>query len=95
MVLSNPCAGPSPRIKISFFLLSICIDELISALKIMKFFPVLPSGNENSECKSNPIPQPVYTYLIGSAFLANLTPPNKQSFKVKSVFKPCDHVSNS
>ena len=34
-------------------------------------------------------------YLSGSAFLVNLTPPNKQSFKVKSEFKYRDHVSNS
>ena len=33
--------------------------------------------------------------LSGSAFLANLTPPNKQSFKLKSELKPRDHVSNS
>ena len=35
------------------------------------------------------------TYLSGSAFLANLTPSNKQSFKVKSEFKSRNHVSNS
>ena len=34
-------------------------------------------------------------YLSESAFLANLTPPNKQSSKVKSEFKSRDHVSNS
>ena len=56
---------------------------------------MLPSGNENSEHESNPIPQTVYTYLSGSAFLANLAPPNKQSFKAKSEFKYIDHVSNS
>ena len=28
-------------------------------------------------------------------FLANSTPPNKQSFKVKLIFKSPDHVSNS
>ena len=47
---------PLARIKISFFLLSICRDELISTSKIIKFLPKLPSGNENSEHKSNPIP---------------------------------------
>ena len=36
MVSSNHCVGPSPRIKMSFFLLSICTDELIPASKIMK-----------------------------------------------------------
>ena len=61
----------------------------------MTFLPMLPSGNENSERESNLIPYPVYTYLSGSAFLTNLTPPNKQSFTVKSEFKSRDHVSNS
>ena len=28
LISSNPCAGPSPRIKISFPLLSTCTDEL-------------------------------------------------------------------
>ena len=56
---------------------------------------MLPLGNENSEPESNPIPWPLYTYLAGSVFLANLTPPNKQSYKLKSVFKFHDHISNS
>ena len=34
-------------------------------------------------------------YLAWSAFLANLPPANKQSFKVKLEFKSHDHVSNS
>ena len=34
-------------------------------------------------------------YLSGQTFLGNLTPPNKQSFKVKSEFKSHDHASNS
>ena len=32
-------------------------------------------------------------YLSGLAFLANLTPPNKQFFKLKSESKSLDHVS--
>ena len=91
---SNPWVGPSPRIEISFFLLSICTDEFISTPKIMTFLPMLLSDNENSErnwilCCS------LYLHLSGSAFLASLRDPKKQSFKVKSVFKYCDHVSNS
>ena len=43
---------------------------------------MLLSGNENFQCKPNPIPQPVYTYFSRSALAANLTPPNKQS-KIK------------
>ena len=34
-------------------------------------------------------------YLSGSAFSANLSPPNKPSFKVKSEFKYRDHVPHS
>ena len=56
MVSSNPYVGPSPRIKISLFLLSICTDEFISAQKIMTFFPKLPSINKNSERELNPMP---------------------------------------
>ena len=67
---------PSPRTKISFVLLSICTDELISTPKRIKPLPILP-------------------YLSASAFLDNLTPPNKQSFKVKLEFKSHDHVPNS
>ena len=51
-----PLFGPSPRIKKHFLLLSTCADELISAPKIMTFFPVVGSGNENSERESNPMP---------------------------------------
>ena len=95
MVSTNPCVGPFPRIKIYFSLLSICTDELISTPKIRTFLPTLLSGNENSEWESNPIPQQVHMYLSRSAYLANLTPPNKQSFQVKSEFEFYDHVSNS
>ena len=34
-------------------------------------------------------------YLCGSAFLANLANPTKQSFKVKLEFKYRDYVSSS
>ena len=56
VVSSNPCVSPSPRTKISFFLLSTWTDELISAPKIMPFLPMLPIVNENSERESNPMP---------------------------------------
>ena len=55
-VSSNLCFWPKPGIQIFFSLLSICTDELISTPKIMTFLPLLPSGNENSERDSNPIP---------------------------------------
>ena len=56
VVSSNACVGPSPRIKISLFLLSTCTDELISAPTVMTFLSTLPSVNENSEGQSNPMP---------------------------------------
>ena len=53
VVSFNPGFGPSLRIKILLFLLSICAIELISFRKIMAFFLLLPSVNENSERESN------------------------------------------
>ena len=35
---SNPCVGPFPRIKMSFFLLTMRAEELISIPKIITFF---------------------------------------------------------
>ena len=45
--------------------------------------------------ESNPMPKPLYLYLSQSVFSVSFTNPNKQSFKVKSVFTSDDHVSNS
>ena len=61
---------------------------------IMIFLPTLLLGDENSECESNPITLPVYTYFSRSACLANVTVPIKQFFKVKSEVKLRDHASN-
>ena len=55
VVSSNPWAYPSPKIKISFPLLSTYTDEVISAAKMMTFSPKVPSLNENSEGKSSPM----------------------------------------
>ena len=76
-VCSNPCVGPFPRIKISFFLLSIFADEFISTPKIIRFL-LTPLPNEKRPCLSNPNKQPEYPYLSISAFLVNLTAPNEQ-----------------
>ena len=76
-MLSNPCVGPLPRIKISFFLFLIFVEELISTPKMITFLPIsLPTGKD--VFLSNPIPYPEYSYLLISAFLVNLTGPNKQ-----------------
>ena len=53
------------------------LDELISAPKIMTFLPMLPFINKNFERESNPMPQPLYLYLSGSAFLVSF------SFKIR------------
>ena len=42
----NPCVCPLTKIKISFPLLSVCTNELISTLKRITFLPMLPSGKE-------------------------------------------------
>ena len=77
MVSSNPCVGSSPRIKISFPLLSLYTYQLILSPKIMAFFLKFPLVNKNFAWKSNPMPQPVYLYLSRSAFLVSSTDPNK------------------
>ena len=87
MVSSDPRVGLSPRMKISLPLLSTCKDELISAPKIMTFFLMVASSNENSERESNPMLQLLYLYLCRSAFLVSFTDPNKQLPNLKSVFK--------
>ena len=46
IVSSNHYVGPSTRIKVSFPLLPICTDVLISTSKIMTFLSMLPSDNE-------------------------------------------------
>ena len=87
MVSSNSYVGPSPRINISFPLLSTRTDEPISAPKIMTFFPKLPSVNKNSERESNPMSLPVYLYLSRSAFLVSFKDPNKQLPNAKSLMQ--------
>ena len=58
VVLSDPCIGLSPRTKISFLLLSIRTDELLSTPKIITFFAKSKFECEESEQESNPIPYP-------------------------------------
>ena len=58
VVLSNPCVGPSPKTKIYFSLLSVCVDELFSTPKVITLLP--KSNFENKKCDGelNPIPYP-------------------------------------
>ena len=79
---SNPCVGILPRIKISFFLLWIFVDELISTPKIITFRPVPTLGRGKNPCLSNPIPYPKYLYWSISSVLVKLTAPNKPFYSV-------------
>ena len=55
--------------------------------KNIYIFPVLPCVNTNTKQESNPMPEPQYLYLPGSAFLVSYTDSNKQLFNVKPVFE--------
>ena len=59
-VSSNPCVGPLPKMEIYFFLLSIFVDELISAPEIVIFLPVSLLGCEKNPSLSNAISYPEY-----------------------------------
>ena len=61
----------------------------------MTFLPMLPPGKKNFERESNPHTITSIHIFIRISILANLTPPTKQPFKLKSEFKYHDHVSNS
>ena len=82
-------------IKISLFLLLACTDELISTPKIMTFLPQSKFGIEKCERESDPTPYLEEEYLLGIAFLVSFTALKKQSFRVNSAFKSCDHAVNS
>ena len=64
----------------------------VNSLKIMKFYPVALSVNENSEQESNPMLYLLYLHLSRPAFLVSFTDPNKQLLNVKSVFRSPNHV---
>ena len=51
----NPYVGPFLRIKMYFFLLSIFVDELISAPRTITFPVIPPLGCDKNPCLSNPI----------------------------------------
>ena len=84
-VCSSPCVGLLPRSKISFFLLSIFVDELISIPTIITFQPVPPLRWEKNSYLSNLILYPEYLCLSISAFLVKLTAPNEQFSSVASL----------
>ena len=75
-MLTNSCVGPFPRNRMSFFLLSIFVDELISIAKIITSLTVPPSRCEKNLLPSYPIAYPEYVYLPISVFVVNLTAPN-------------------
>ena len=53
VIHSHLCVGPSPRTKISFFSLSICIEKLLSPPKIKTILPQSGPGSEKREQESN------------------------------------------
>ena len=53
VIHSHLCVGASPRTKISFFLLSICIGKLLSPPKIKTILPQSGPGSEKREQESN------------------------------------------
>ena len=79
---------------ICLFLLSMCVEELISTPNINTFWPNPPPGNEKWDLLSNPIPQPEYLYLSKSVFLVKVTAPNKQFFRVGSLLWELDAPSS-
>ena len=64
VVLSNPCVGPSPRIKISFFLFSTCTEELKSTPKMTVMSPNPPLRCKKAPFPSNPIPLLISAFLV-------------------------------
>ena len=90
---SNLCAGPSLRTRISFFLLSVCINKLWSTPKITTFLPYSQFANENCKRASNQILKPLNPNLSGSTFSYNFTAPHKQLPSLNVVFKSFDRVS--
>ena len=87
--------GSSPRANISFFLLSICIDERLFTPKIINFLPQSKPEYEktSNRIKLNTISQIRIFIWIG--IFSNLTAANKHSFRLKSAYKSCDHLSIS
>ena len=74
VITFDPSIVPLPTIKISFFLVSTCQQELLSTLNIITCLPNLaPPNNEKNEHELNSIPFEEYEYLSGSAFSVNLT----------------------
>ena len=77
-VCCNPCVVPLPKIKISFFLLSILVDELIPTQNFIIFWP-----NPHLEMKNLIFyqiqfqinPKPECLYLLMSPFLVKVTAP--------------------
>ena len=59
VISSYPCVGPSPRIRISFFLMSTSAEELISTPNVIQFLPN-PLPTANFPDLPNPIPYPQY-----------------------------------
>ena len=55
VVSSNPCVGPLPRTKISFFLLSICTDRLMNYSKNNNTFTSIKTWKWKKQTRIKPI----------------------------------------
>ena len=75
-VCSNSCVGHLPRIKISFFLLSICGDEFISTPKTITCLTTpLPTEKIPFPIQSNTVSRIIILSI--QAFSVNITPTKK------------------
>ena len=93
--MSNLCVSPFPRTNMSFFLLSMCAEKLISTQKINTFWPNPPPGNGKLDLLWNPIPYPEYPYLSISEFLVRVTAPNNAFCNVGKLLPMAAILFNS
>ena len=74
VVLSHPSVDRSLRTAISFFLLSVCLNEPFSKKKIIFTLITDQQWKLWTTIKFNTL---IYPYLSGSAFVVNLTTPQR------------------
>ena len=82
------------KLKCPFFLLSVCLVELLSIPKIITFSLKPKFKIKKRDCQSNLTSYSEWKYLSESAFLVSLTASNKQSFNAKLECKSPDHIYN-
>ena len=95
MVWSNPYVGPSVRNNISFFLLSAYTNEELHTEKNSNIFTQVQNFRMKKVSKNQTQYHVPNKNIYQDQHLAYWKAPNKQSFRVKSAFKSCDHLFNS